>query len=233
MTYRCVACNVMHDGNHTCKHRTFCGDCSQYYPHSEINGHRCVLPNTMSEMAAAANRSILHTPMFGTERHNSEQIELPLEDDLLAGICLDEMLHEGCEKKHLQQSVKTKIPNTAYDAGPERHKAAILAFEGKEGIKNDQEKPDLSLIPAEFSAETAKAFMWGEKKYGRYNYLNGMDWHRLIAATKRHVDAFQEGEDKDPESGYLHLGHAAASLAMLLVYYKRGLGKDTRSKGSK
>lgn len=102
-----------------------------------------------------------------------------------------------------------------------------------EGVKHDQEKPDLSLVPGEFSAEVARGFMYGATKYGRYNYLNGMDWHRVIAAVKRHVDAFQEGEDNDPESGVSHLGHAACGLAMLLVYNKRGIGTDTRHKSKK
>jgi hypothetical protein len=100
-----------------------------------------------------------------------------------------------------------------------------------EGKKFDGDKPDLSLMPAEFSAEVCKAFMHGAKKYGRYNYMGGMDWHRLIAAAKRHIDAFQEGEDIDPESGVVHLGNAGACLAMLMVYYTRGLGNDNRYKG--
>lgn len=103
-------------------------------------------------------------------------------------------------------------------------------IEEARGIKHDQDKPDLSLVPAEFSAEVARGFMYGANKYGRYNYLNGMDWTRIIAAIKRHVDAFQEGEDLDPESGVSHLAHASCGLAMLLVYYKRGLGTDNRHK---
>lgn len=99
-----------------------------------------------------------------------------------------------------------------------------------EGKKFDQNKPDLSLIPSEFSAEVARAFMHGEKKYGRYNYLNGMEWSRIVAALKRHVDAFWDGEDLDSESGYSHLGHAGACLAMLMVYKNRNLGTDNRYK---
>ncbi len=99
-----------------------------------------------------------------------------------------------------------------------------------EGKKFDSEKPDLSLCPKEALEEMAKAFQWGEKKYGRYNYRSGMDWHRLIAATLRHITAFNEGEDLDSESGYNHLGHALASISMLLVYVKNDLGKDTRYK---
>lgn len=96
--------------------------------------------------------------------------------------------------------------------------------------KHDQEKPDLSLLPSAFLEEVAKAFMHGETKYGRHNYLQGLDWHRVTAAALRHLTAFNDGQDKDSESGLLHLGHAGACIAMLLVYYKKGLGKDTRRK---
>lgn len=100
----------------------------------------------------------------------------------------------------------------------------------KEGHKDDAEKPDLSLLPREFLEEVAKAFMHGEKKYGRYNYRNGMDWHRIIAASIRHISAFNEGENTDSESGLNHLGHAGACIAMLVVYFNNKLGTDTRYK---
>ncbi len=106
----------------------------------------------------------------------------------------------------------------------------VYIYTPKEGRKDDTEKPDLSLLPKEFLEEVAKAFMHGEKKYGRYNYRSGMAWHRLVAALLRHVSAFNEGEDNDAESGHSHLGHAGACLAMLLVYQTHSLGTDTRYK---
>lgn len=102
-----------------------------------------------------------------------------------------------------------------------------------EGVKHDQAKPDLSLLPKEFLDEVAFAFMYGENKYGRYNYANGLAWHRVIAAGFRHLSAFNSGEDKDVESGLNHLSHLGACCAMLLVYYKRGIGEDTREKRKK
>lgn len=99
-----------------------------------------------------------------------------------------------------------------------------------EGVKHDQEKPDLSLLPIEFLSEVSRAMMHGEKKYGRYNYTGGLAWSRVIAAGLRHLYAFAGGEDLDPESGVSHLGHAGACVLMLLVYYKRNLGTDNREK---
>jgi len=98
------------------------------------------------------------------------------------------------------------------------------------GRKDDAEKPDLSLLPREALEATARAFEYGAKKYGRYNYIQGMDWHRIIAAAMRHITAFNAGEDKDKESGLSHLAHASAAINMLIVYEVQQLGKDTRFK---
>jgi hypothetical protein len=73
--------------------------------------------------------------------------------------------------------------------------------------------------------------MYGAKKYGRYNYLNGMEWTRLIAALDRHVSAFNDGENCDQESGLNHLYHAGACVMMLIEFYEKNLGTDNRYKG--
>ncbi len=99
-----------------------------------------------------------------------------------------------------------------------------------EGIKHDQDKPDLSLLPKEALEAMAFAFQYGEKKYGRHNFRAGMDWHRPLAAALRHITAFNDGEDLDSESGVSHLGHALAAISMLIVYQTKKVGKDTRAK---
>ena len=96
------------------------------------------------------------------------------------------------------------------------------------GTKHDSGKPDLSLIPLSALVEEAKGFQLGEAKYGRYNFTKGLESHRLVAAALRHILAWQEGEDLDPESGASHLGHARCCLAMLLETQKLGTLKDTR-----
>ena len=89
------------------------------------------------------------------------------------------------------------------------------------------------MIPKEALEGTAKVLMFGANKYGRYNWLGGFDWHRLTSASMRHIVAFNEGEDLDPESNILHLYHAITTLMMLAVHHERGLGKDDRYKGEK
>jgi hypothetical protein len=98
------------------------------------------------------------------------------------------------------------------------------------GSKNDGEKIDLSLVPKPAMEAIGRALMFGAKKYGRYNYTQGFESSRLIAACLRHVSAWQDGEDLDPESGLSHLDHAIACLSMLLHNNSLGTTTDNRRK---
>lgn len=99
------------------------------------------------------------------------------------------------------------------------------------GIKHDNGKPDLSLLPPYAKERIALAFMDGERKYGRYNYLKGMEWSRLLAAIDRHLTAFTRGENCAADSGLNHLWHAGAGIMMLIEYFERNIGNDNRYKG--
>ena len=69
---------------------------------------------------------------------------------------------------------------------------------------------------------------FGAKKYGVYNWLDGMEWSRLVGAVMRHVLAWHGGEDLDPETGASHLAHARCCLAMLMGYQELSIGEDDR-----
>ena len=96
--------------------------------------------------------------------------------------------------------------------------------------KYDNGKPPLSIIPREGLELTAKVFKFGADKYGRDNYRLGMEWSRLVDAAMRHLVAFYDGEDLDPESGLSHLGHALCCLNMLALYEAKKRGTDDRPK---
>ncbi len=96
--------------------------------------------------------------------------------------------------------------------------------------KNDNEKADLSLIPAVALEAAARAFMVGEKKYNRYNFYKGHKASQLVAALMRHTTAWMEGEERDPVDGQLHLGSVIACAAMILQQQKLGTLKDNRYK---
>lgn len=98
------------------------------------------------------------------------------------------------------------------------------------GKKHDQGKPDLTLVDRVAEEGMVRVLMFGEGKYGRDNWRQGFMWNRLIAAAMRHLRAFQEGEDLDPESGLPHVDHAACMVHFLSAHYQRGLGQDDRTK---
>jgi hypothetical protein len=100
------------------------------------------------------------------------------------------------------------------------------------GRKDDQGKPPLSLISREFLEGLAQVLAFGAKKYAAHNWRGGMKWSRLADASMRHLLAWVDGEDKDPESGLSHLHHAAFGLMCLSTYQARGLGEDDRHKSA-
>jgi hypothetical protein len=57
----------------------------------------------------------------------------------------------------------------------------------------------------------------GAKKYGPYNWRSKkVSSSVYYAAAMRHLMAWWEGEDTDPESGGSHLGHVGACVGILL-----------------
>lgn len=88
-----------------------------------------------------------------------------------------------------------------------------------QGTKHDQGKPDLSLVSSELMIALARVREFGAKKYHRDNWKQGFKFTRSIAAALRHILAFKDKEDLDPESGLTHIAHAIASLEHLLYDY--------------
>lgn len=84
------------------------------------------------------------------------------------------------------------------------------------GIKHDKNKAPLDLIPYEAEKAIADVFAFGLKKYDRANWAKGINYSRLISATKRHLGQFNKGIDLDDESNLNHIAHAATNLIMLL-----------------
>lgn len=84
-------------------------------------------------------------------------------------------------------------------------------------VKHDADKPALQYVPREAMEAMGYAFAYGAKKYGGNNYkLTGLELTRCLGAALRHVYAKLGNEDKDPESGVDHLGHAMAAIAMAI-----------------
>lgn len=96
------------------------------------------------------------------------------------------------------------------------------------GIKHDADKPPIGLIPRVALEKEALVLKYGASKYGTYNWRGGMKYSRLTDAALRHIIAFIDGEDLDPETGISHIAHARCSLGFLLEYIDKELGEDDR-----
>lgn len=100
-------------------------------------------------------------------------------------------------------------------------------------LKFDQDKLPLHLLSTEAMNQTAAVLKFGAKKYAEHNWRKGFAWSRPLAAAMRHITAFNNGEDKDPESGLSHLAHCACCIMFLLEFEKTHPELDDRYKSDK
>lgn len=97
-------------------------------------------------------------------------------------------------------------------------------------LKFDTDKLPLHLLSTEAMNQTAAVLKFGAQKYAEHNWRKGFAWSRPLAAAMRHITAFNNGEDKDPESGLSHLAHAACCIMFLLEFEKTHQHLDDRYK---
>ena len=78
-------------------------------------------------------------------------------------------------------------------------------------------KPPLHLIPPAAEVLESAVMALGAKKYGAFNWRSAnVKASIYVAAARRHLLQWFDGEDDDPESGVSHLAHARACLGILL-----------------
>ena len=87
-------------------------------------------------------------------------------------------------------------------------------------LKFDTDKLPVNLLSSEALLQTAAVLKFGADKYAEHNWRQGFAWSRPLAAAMRHIMAFNDGEDKDPESGLSHLAHAMCCIMFLLEFEK-------------
>ena len=98
-----------------------------------------------------------------------------------------------------------------------------------EGMKFDEGKAPMNLLPFDSLEAVAKVLDYGARKYAPNNWQlvdNGIE--RYSAALLRHLSAFLQGESLDKESGLSHLSHVACN-ALFLVHFE--LVRETQNKG--
>ena len=90
-------------------------------------------------------------------------------------------------------------------------------------------KAPLSTVSALVLLEVGLAMLEGARKYGRHNYrVVGVLSSVYYDAAMRHMMAWWEGEDNDPDSGISHVTKAIASLVVLRDAMIQGKLEDDR-----
>jgi hypothetical protein len=114
----------------------------------------------------------------------------------------------------------------SFSAGEER---TTSATGGQKGVKPEA----LDQIPVVALRELGRVFAFGAAKYERDNWKNEYEWSKNYASALRHLTAWWQGEDKDPESDLSHLAHAMWHMVVLYWFQRQARYPefDDRPKG--
>ena len=96
------------------------------------------------------------------------------------------------------------------------------------GLRFDEGKERVDLLPADALMELGKVYAAGAKKYAEKNWERGMPFHKCLGPLLRHLFKWMRGEKLDPEDGQLHIAKVAWNALALLTYELRGIGVDDR-----
>ena len=93
---------------------------------------------------------------------------------------------------------------------------------GDQKQKLDAGKPPWFLFPWDAAIEIVKVLAFGASKYSARGWESGIEYSRVFSALQRHMVAWWHGEDRDQETGLLHLAHAGCCILFLLAFTVRG-----------
>jgi uncharacterized HAD superfamily protein len=129
------------------------------------------------------------------------------------------------EKKYCQREIEEESKcDEQCDHCKEYYKPLV-----DEGLRYNESKIRHDLLEPYAINELAKVFTVGAEKYAPGNWEKGMNWTTVLASLKRHINAFEQGEDYDKglspelEEKYgkmYHMAHAAWNALALVSYYK-------------
>ena len=96
------------------------------------------------------------------------------------------------------------------------------------GIKFDQDKIRMSLLPTRPLEDIAEVLTIGARKYDDNNWRKGFKWTRVYDSLQRHLSDWKKGINIDKETSKKHLAHAGCCLLFLLEFSHSGAGEDDR-----
>ena len=102
--------------------------------------------------------------------------------------------------------------------------------ENTKAARYNEGKDPMHLVPPDAIRAMAKVLEVGAKKYALRNWELGASYSVPYASLMRHLLAFWDGEDLDPESGLPHVYHILMNSAMLVRYFEEFKELDDRPK---
>lgn len=100
----------------------------------------------------------------------------------------------------------------------------------EQGERLNEGKLKWSLVPQSALHPMVRVLEFGANKYSEHNWKKGLPVVEICESLKRHLDAFMEGEDLDPESGLSHVGHIQCNAMFLSWMLKNRPELDNRFK---
>jgi hypothetical protein len=98
------------------------------------------------------------------------------------------------------------------------------------GAEKGRKAQRFSLIPKRALARVAEHYAAGSEKYEDWNWRKGYPWSWSLDSLYRHLAAFEDGEDIDPETGTHHLAAVAWHALTLLTFVEEHPELDDRYK---
>lgn len=90
------------------------------------------------------------------------------------------------------------------------------------GERKNKGKIRFDLIPPEVDLALAEVLTKGAEKYADRNWEKGMPFvEGMLASLKRHINAWEMGEDTDSESGLSHMAHVLTNAAFIVTLERR------------
>lgn len=111
------------------------------------------------------------------------------------------------------------------------HDSVIIGYRDTElADRFNNGKPQWSMVDFKSLEDMVRVLEFGEKKYSRDNWKKGLKTTEVVDSLLRHIYAYLNGEDIDPESGINHTGHIMCNAMFLSHMHLFRKDMDTRCK---
>jgi hypothetical protein len=201
-------------------HRQKCFGCGAY--EGEVHNVGCILRKTESEVYKGDQNVNPPEPALREQPMDIER--LLYETNAPKGIVADPYTGASDSRViHNTPLIFVPAPKTVEDSThtPELGKGNKPEDLAKGGVKYDDGKVGLHLLPVRGLVMIAMVLDFGASKYLPHNWTKGIAYSRIYRACLGHLWDWWTGEECDPESGLPHLAHLGCNVLFLLDFLDR------------